>query len=169
MSLPRAAVGLVLTAMACSRPSSVSKEKAEVATIPTMSAGAGEYEILWCRGGGKAAANTDVTLLTFRARSRGTSIVTQFEFVNATKPAGANGEALEPGTCAYADRIYESSTIRLTYVDESEAHLRWRTTADGAAAPTVAVPADGVRSDGWIMKAHITKAAYIGSYETFKR
>lgn len=158
-------IALVLL-VACSKPN-ISADIPDTApsAIPT----GGDYETLWCRGGGKSSASTDVKLLTFSAKSKGTSVTTDFQFAKSSKAAGNDGMALEPGTCAYADRTFAGDPIRLTYVEESEAHIRWQTTSSGSTAPTVSVPADDVRSDKWLMKAQVTSKNYIGSYQTFTR
>src|SRR5438552_18875334 len=80
-----------------------------------------DYQTLWCRGGGRSSATTAVTLRAFRT---GGVIVTEFEFAKSGKPAGADGSALTPGTCAFEDHVVEPDPIKLTYAEEGEAQLR---------------------------------------------
>jgi hypothetical protein len=146
----------------CSRPSIEKEQSPEPKTIASD-----DHETLWCRGGGKASAETRLEVQS--KRTRATSIGTTFEFAKSAKPAGARGGALEPGTCAYADRTYARDPISLTYAGPVEARITWRTTADGSSPPTLSVPADGVRSDKWLMKAQLSTGDYIASYEIFNR
>jgi hypothetical protein len=163
--------GSLSLAIACSKSktSSVTKENAApVGSTDGPAKPGGDYETLWCRGGGRSSAATDVELLTFSARSKGIYIETNFEFDASPKAAGNAGRALEPGTCAYPDRPYGPGTVKLQYGETERGHIRWRTSATGTSALTASVPADGISSDKWLMKAQVTKAQAIGSYQTFK-
>lgn len=77
--------------------------------------------------------------------------------------------ALDPGTCAYVDRVYEKNPVRLAFEEEQKAHITWRASADASTTPTITVRADGLRSDHFYMKAMVNKAGWIGSYEAFNR
>lgn len=161
---------LAVCATSCSRKTPITRDSAEAgpSAQPSVRPG-GDYDTLWCRGGGKSLANHELTIYGFRAGQRGSAIETKFEFEKSAKPAGGDGSALEPGTCAYADRLYEADPVRLTYVEEGTAVIHWTSTSKGTTAPTVLVAADGVRSSSWLMEAKVTKKAYVGSFQVHEK